>query len=321
MEKLTVICPVYNEEHYISDVLNFFLSAQPPSKELILVDGGSSDRTVEIINRYISANPNIKLLSNPDKFVPYALNMAITASTGDPVVRLDAHTKYHKDYFVAILECFSRTGADIVGGPMRAQGTTPLQLAVAYATSTPLGVGDSGFHDATKEGFTESVYLGAWRRSIFETTGMFDTEMLRNQDDEFHYRARKAGFTVYLDPAIKSTYYPRNSIIKLFSQYFQYGLFKPLVLKKVHTGLRLRHLIPSAFVLYLASFPLAFINLWWFSPFCLYLLLICLFAVKSNLSITSRFLLFIIYPALHISYGSGFLKGLILLISGRKPSI
>jgi len=204
---------------------------------------------------------------------------------------------------------------------MRAEGKTPLQLAVAYATSTPLGVGDSGFHDETKAGFTETVYLGAWRRAIFESTGMFDTDMLRNQDDEFHYRARQAGFTIYLDPAIKSTYFPRNSINRLFNQYFQYGLFKPLVLKKVHSGLRLRHLVPSGFVLYLASFPLVFINLWWISPICLYLLLICWFALKSNLSTASRFLLFIIYPALHLSYGAGFLKGLILLICGRKPTI
>jgi glycosyltransferase involved in cell wall biosynthesis len=318
---ITVICPVFNEEAYIRNILEFFLNAPPANKELILIDGGSTDTTVSIIEEYASRHGNIRLMHNPGKFVPFALNMAIQGSVGDPVIRLDAHTEYDSDYFNAVLRCFDKSGADIVGGPMRAEGKSGFQKAVAYATSTKLGVGDSGFHDESQEGFTESVYLGSWRRYIFEKTGLFDTDMLRNQDDEFHYRARREGFTIYLDPSIKSKYYPRSSPKSLFRQYYQYGLFKPLVLKKVRTGLRIRHLIPSCFFIYLLSLPLSLLFWWWILPGALYFILMGLFALRSSLPLVARIELFRIYPLLHISYGAGFLKGLFLLFRGRKPIV
>lgn len=316
---VTVICPVYNEQAYIRNILDFFIQAKPENKELIIIDGGSKDSTVSIVEEYQRKHPNIRLLHNPNKYVPFALNAAIDASVGDPVIRLDAHTDYENDYFEAILRCFAKSGADIVGGPMRAAGTTSFQQAVAYATSTPLGVGDSGFHDETKEGFTESVYLGAWRRSIFEKTGLFDTDMLRNQDDEFHYRASSKGFQIYLDPNIRSRYYPRKTLRSLSKQYYQYGYFKPLVLKKVSSGLKIRHLIPSGFVLYLLSLPVSVWQPLWLLPGAIYLLLILLFALRSGISLSARLALFVIYPALHLSYGTGFLQGFFILMNGKKP--
>jgi succinoglycan biosynthesis protein ExoA len=318
---ITVICPVFNEEAYIRQVLDFFIGAQPENKELILIDGGSSDKTVAIIQDYQSRYPGIKLLYNPDKYVPFALNKAITSSHGDPVIRLDAHTVYSTDYFEAILRVFAKTGADIVGGPMRAVGISTFQKAVASATSTKLGVGNSGFHDDEKEGFTDSVYLGAWRRSVFEKSGLFDTEMLRNQDDEFHYRARSLGCTIYLDPSIKSTYFPRDTAGALARQYYQYGLFKPLVLKKVRSGLRMRHLIPSLFFIYVCSLPAALLFHWWLVPGGIYLILMLIFAIQNRLPMAGRMWLFVVYPVLHLSYGAGFVKGLITIVNGGKPEL
>ena len=88
------------------------------------------------------------------------------------------------------METFGKTGADIVGGPMRAKGKTSFQNAVAKSTSSVFGIGDSGFHNDKKSGYVDSVYLGAWKREIFADTGLFDVDMKRNQDDEFHYRAK-----------------------------------------------------------------------------------------------------------------------------------
>jgi len=310
---ITVICPVYNEENYIEMLLHFFVHAAPAEKELIIVDGGSTDHTRKIIEKWQKEHSNIILLDNPDKYVPYALNKAIAAAAGDPIIRLDAHTVYADNYFEKIIETFRDTEADIVGGPMRAFGKTPLQSAIATATSTSFGVGDSSFHDPSYKGYVDSVYLGAWRRKVFEDVGMFHTRMKRNQDDEFHYRAKSKGKTIYLNPEIKSLYYPRDSFKKLFSQYFQYGLFKPLVLKKVKSEIKLRHLIPAIFVCYLLAVPLLYFYISFLAllPLLLYCLSDAFFSFRSGKTILEKLLAFIVYPVLHIAYGSGFLMGLI----------
>lgn len=320
---ITVICPVYNEEDYIGQVLQFFQDASPSEKELYIVDGGSNDRTCSIVEEWSKRNPNIYLLYNPERYVPYALNRAIQASKGNPVIRLDAHTEYAPDYFTAILNCFEKSGADIVGGPMRAVGKTPFQRAVAYCTSTKLGVGDSAFHDENAEGETESVYLGAWKRSVFEATGLFDTDMVRNQDDEFHYRARSKGKRIYLDPKIRSSYFPRSNVKSLYKQYYQYGLFKPLVLKKVRSGIRLRHLIPAGFVAYWAILPITLflLHAWALIPGLLYFLMVMLFFIRSSAPLDERKSYWSIYPALHFSYGTGFIKGIWqFLLFAQKPN-
>lgn len=307
--KISVVCPVFNESNYIAAVLDFFTHAAPADKELWIIDGGSTDNTCTIVNEWAEKYPNIHLLHNARKYVPYALNAAIPQCTGSFIVRLDAHTHYAPDYFEAILSAFEKSGAEIVGGPMRAAGRTPFQKAVAYCTSTAFGIGDSSFHDDTKEGFADSVYLGAWKRSIFKITGLFDEQMMRNQDDEFHYRAKSKGMKIYLDPAIRSTYFPRSTFKSLFRQYFQYGLFKPLVLKKVRSGIRLRHLIPAGFVIYLLLLPVlwCFTGIYSLAPLLLYFFLAMMFAVRKSGEFIYRLL---IYPTLHISYGLGFILGL-----------
>ncbi len=320
---ISVICPVRNESENIGELIEFVMNSQPSGKEFIIVDGASTDDTKAIIQSYQSKFPGVKLIDNPDKFVPFALNKAIKESVGDPIIRLDAHTRYASDYFERILDCFQTTGADIVGGPMRAVGESTFQKAVAIATSTSFGIGDSSFHDDSFEGFTESVYLGAWKRDIFDTTGYFDTQMLRNQDDEFHYRAKHHGFKIYLDPKIRSWYQPRSTAKSLWNQYFQYGLFKPLVLKKVRSGIKLRHLIPCCFCIYLFTLPVAIFNSVWLVPLMLYLFLNFLFSErygkKSGFMVIKSML--IVYPILHMSYGLGFLKGLFSVLIGSVPKI
>jgi len=310
--KISVIVPCRNEEHYISKVLDFFIDAEPANKELIIADGDSTDRTREIVAEYSGRHPGITLFQNPKRFVPFALNECIRRSRGEYIVRLDAHTEYAPDYFSKVVDTFEKTGAEIVGGPMRAKGRTTFQRAVAVCTSTIFGVGDSKFHDETAEGFSDSVYLGAWKKNIFSVTGLFDEAMLRNQDDEFHYRAKSKGMKIYLNPAIRSWYYPRGTIRSLMKQYFQYGLFKPLVLKKVSSEIKLRHLIPSAFVVYLISIPLLYILAGWLSifPLILYLFIDICFSIAKQKDPSEKFIALIIYPALHISYGCGFLLGL-----------
>jgi succinoglycan biosynthesis protein ExoA len=314
---ISVICPVYNESAYIKKLLEFYTHAQPVYKELILVDGNSTDDTCVIIKEYMQKRDDIRLLDNPRRIVPYALNKAIDAAKGDIIIRLDAHTDYAPDYFEKILETFENTDADIVGGPMRIAKGNTVQNAIGYATCTAFGVGNSSFHFPDYEGYTDSVYLGAWKKNIFKTTGLFDVAFKRNQDDEFHYRAKSLGFKIYQHPAIKLYYHPRSNFSLLFSQYYQYGLYKPLVLQKIKSALSIRHLIPAGFVLYLLSLPLYFILPFYigFLPLLLYFLGDIFFTFRTNKPISEMLAILLVYPILHISYGLGFIKGFI-----KKPS-
>lgn len=308
---ITVICPVYNEEEHIENILKFFVESKPDDKELILVDGGSTDRTVEIISDWIKKYNNIRLLHNQSKYVPFALNLAIKNSIGDPIIRLDAHTLYEKNYFEKILETFERTDADIVGGPMRKIGKTDFQLAVAYATTSMFGIGDSKIHKIDYNGESDHVYLGAWRRKLFDDIGYFDETLIRNQDDEFHYRAKSLGKKIYLSSDIVSYYYPRKNFKSLFKQYFQYGLYKPLVLKKIKSEIKIRHLIPAFFALYILILPFLLLNnIIFIVPLLIYFLINLIFTVPNRGSFKQKFLVFVIYPTIHFAYGIGSVLGI-----------
>lgn len=306
---ITVICPTYNEEASIDKVLEFLSRARPDEKEIIIVDGGSTDKTLDIVRKWASKSGNIKILSNPHKYVPFALNIALKNSTGNPIIRLDAHTEYAEDYLIRILETFERTGADIVGGPMLKKGRTYFQKAVAYATSTKFAIGDSKIHDPGFEGETDHVYLGAWQRKLFSEIGFFDERLMRNQDDEFHYRARSMGKKIYLTPSVKSYYYPRRNLFLLMKQYFQYGEYKPLVLLKVFSEFKLRHIIPSLFFLYICSLPFISNFPIMILPFFLYLFILFYYSFINTLTLPEKFYCILIYPSLHLAYGLGFLWG------------
>jgi succinoglycan biosynthesis protein ExoA len=317
---ISVIIPCHNEEKYISDLLTFLQRQDYPleSMEIFIVDGMSTDNTVEIIKTFQNLTSDLKLnlLTNLNGTVPYALNIALSQSTGNPIIRLDAHTEYSQDYFVKIIETFNRSGADIVGGPMRAAGKTHFQNAVAYCTSTKFGVGNSSFHDENAEGYVDSVYLGAWKGEIFKEVGMFDGQLKRNQDDEFHYRAKSKGKRIYLNPQIKSWYYPRDNFKSLFKQYFQYGLYKPLVLKKVSSEMKARHFIPAVFTLYILAIPWLYFYLGYlvFIFLLIYLIVDVAFAFVNRNRLLVKLYSLVIYPTLHTAYGIGFVMGALKII-------
>jgi len=310
---ITVICPTYNEENYIGNVLEFFVNAMPKEKELLVIDGGSNDNTRKIVKKWSELNENIHLLENPDKYVPYALNIGIRSSNGDPVIRLDAHAEYSPDYFEKILETLKLTNADVVGGPVNTIGKSSFQKAVAYAICTVFGIGNSKMHQTEYKGELDHVFPGAWNRKLFDEVGLFDERLVRNQDDEFHYRVRSFGKKVYQNPAIKLIYYPRDKVISLIKQYFQYGLFKPIVLRKIRSETKVRHLIPSLFTLYILFLAFSLVNIFYLVPLFVYILIDLYFALKAKTNIKVFAYSIFVYPIIHLSYGFGFLLGLLKL--------
>ena len=318
---VTIICPTYNEADSVEKVLEFLTKAGPEQKEIIIVDGGSTDGTPEKVVKWKSIFPNIKVLNNPNRYVPFALNIALKNSTGNPIIRLDAHTEYSEDYIIKILETFENTNADIVGGPMIKKGRTIFQRASAYATSSVFAIGNSKIHNTKFKGITDHVYLGAWKRDLFSEMGYFDERFVRNQDDEFHYRAKSRGKKIYMNPDIKSYYYPRKNLLLLIVQFFQYGKYKPLVLAKITSEIKLRHLVPPLFSLYLIILPFVLLSFATILPLFLYLILVIYYSFFNGLRIIEKLNCMLIFPSLHLAYGFGFIWGIRLIFKKNKKSL
>lgn len=307
---ISVICPCYNEEKHIRHILDFFLSASPKEKELLLIDGMSTDNTRAIIFEYAKEHPEIRLIDNPERIVPFGLNRGIQAARGAYIARLDAHTEYPADYFEQCLAVSRETGADNVGGAITSIATSSSGFAIAHAMSTPFGVGNTSFRTERIDGYVDTVPFGFWKKEAFEQFGLFDTDLKRNQDDEFNYRTIAKGGKIYISQKIHSTYYVRDSFKALFRQYYQYGVYKPLVFKKLNaSGVQIRHLIPMAFVAYVITLPLALVWPWYLLPLAAYLGLASRYASQAEglLVQVKSVWAFIL---LHMAYGSGFWVGL-----------
>lgn len=319
---VSVLMAVRNESGYIAKSLGAVLAQEYPRQllEIIVADGMSSDGTREIIRDLQANHPNIILIDNPGRIVAKGLNAAISIARGAIIVRVDGHTTIDPDYVHKCVELLMSTEADNVGGRMIGVGENDFARAVVLATSHPFGVGGARFHYSAKTEWVDTVYLGAWRRGLFDRIGLFDEELVRNQDDEFNYRLRNAGGRVLLSPEVKSEYVVRSKPRTLASQYFQYGYWKVRVMQKHPRQMRLSHFVPPLFVLALSGLAVL-------SPFSrtarrLLALLIGTYAgvvslatqdLSQNSASKANGLQYVpvVFPLLHLSYGSGFVWGLV----------
>ncbi|GIW43730.1 MAG: succinoglycan biosynthesis protein exoa [Candidatus Binatia bacterium] len=243
---ISVVIPMRNEGRHIARCLDSILAQDYPSDrfEVIVVDGDSDDNSRDVLARY---GERIRVLRNPARIVPTALNIGIRAARGDIIARVDAHTVLEPDYLREGVRTLRQTGADNVGGPMRTAGGGPTAEAIARAMDSPFGIG-AYFHFAQADREVDTVYMGMWPRSTFERVGLFDEELVRNQDDELNYRIRKAGGKVYLTVAMRSLYQNRESYRALARQFFEYGKWKVRVLQKHPRQMSWRHFVPPSFV-------------------------------------------------------------------------
>ena len=218
--------------------------------EIVVADGSDGPGMANAIRAHF---PEVRIAANPDRSIPAGLNRAIAAAAHDIILRCDARCILPPDYVRRTVATLVRTGAACVGGVQRPVGTEPFLRAVAMAMSSILGSGGARYRTGGAEGPTDTVFLGAWRRGTLDAMGGFDETLMRNEDYELNWRLRKAGGTVWLDPALAVGYRPRGSFAALAAQYFAYGTWKRIVLCRHHRSLRVRQLAAPVLVLGLAG--------------------------------------------------------------------
>ncbi len=328
---VTVICPVYNEEKFIEKCFNSILKQDYPQDniELFFVDGRSTDNTRSIIHNLINEYSFVKLLDNPFKVVPNALNIGIKESKGNVIIRIDGHCEYPPNYISTLVRYLVELNADNVGALWNTlpSNETVKCRSIALATSHNFGVGNSHHKVGVKQiKEVDTVPFGCFKREIFDKIGLFDEDLIRNQDDEFNARIINNGGKIFIIPELVIYYHARDTIGKVFKMYFQYGLFKPLVNKKLGKPATIRQFVPVLFVFSLISgILLSFISNIFFILLSLFLsvyFFVSLF-VSLKLAIQNKHIgLFLYLPfiffVIHFSYGFGYFKGLYNLVFKKK---
>jgi glycosyltransferase involved in cell wall biosynthesis len=315
MQRVTIAMPSFNEEHYIEACIASVQAQDYPAEliEILIADGRSTDKTREILERLSAADPRIRMIDNPARLQAAGLGLLVKEATGDIIVRMDVHAEYAPDYVRRCVETLERTGADNVGGAQRAKARTPFQQALCAALASPLGVGGAKYRSAEAEGFVDTVFLGAFRRRVFETVGLWDPGAITNEDAELNQRILDSGGQIYLSKDIVVHYFPRDSIKTLAKQYFRYGRGRARTLLKLGRFPTLRPLLPF-FLVSGAAALLVTPPLWPFAPaaFATYALATGAEAVRVGAKLGPRAIpaIWAIFPVLHASHGAGFAAGL-----------
>lgn len=314
--KVTIGIPCLDEERYIEACIQCVLEQDYPREhtEIIVADGGSTDRTRDILERLAREHENFRWIHNPGRIQAAAMNEIIRVATGDVLVRIDAHAEYASDYVRKCIDVLAQTGADNVGGAARARAKNWFQRALCRALSSPAGVGGAKFRTEDAEGYVDTVWGGAFPRRVFETIGMYDPGAIVNEDAELNQRILEAGGRIYLSREIEAYYFPRDSFSGLLKQYFRYGMGRARTMLK-HGGLvTVRPIIPFAAVVggaaLLATSP--------FQPFTLpafgaYALVTGIEAVRvgRHEGAWAIPVVWAIFPVMHAAHGVGFGAGLV----------
>ena len=326
---ISVLIPCRNEVQYIEKAVDSILNQEYPYGEIevIIIDGLSDDGTLEVIERLIHKDNRVKIVQNTAQTTPHAMNLGLKTAKYDLILRIDAHAFAGQDFLKNNYKAITK-GSDIMcaGGRINNIYENNISEIIGYAMSCSFGVGNATFRVGGNEGFVDTVAFGVYKKEVFDKVGVFNEELIRNQDDELNFRITKQGYKILYDPAIQSFYYVRASVGKLYKQYYQYGYWKVYVNRMHKTLTSVRQIIPVLFVLGLVlgavlSLLVTSFAYLYVSGILFYIVLALVFGIKTTKSFKKGGMTALIFPVLHWSYGLGYLNGLLsFAILNRKPS-
>ncbi len=311
MTTVSIIIPCRNEEKFIGKCLKSLVNQDYPKEkmEVLIVDGMSEDKTREIIEDFKIKNSELKIriLDNPQKFTPFALNIGIKEAKGEIIIRMDAHAYYEKDYISKCVKYLKEYNADNVGGIIKTlpNQDTLIARAIALCLSHPFGAASLFRLGSTKPREADTVFGGCYKKEVFEKIGLFNENLIRSQDMEFNLRLKRAGGRILLTPEIVAYYYPHSNLFEFFNHNFKDGVWSILPLKFVKIPFKLRHYLPLLFVL---TLPL---SIW---PYILISLFFSLQIAFREKDLKLFFLMPLVFATRHFGYGLGSVWGLIKLL-------
>lgn len=333
---VSVVMPCYNEERFIQTALqNLYSQYDKENYEIVIVDGRSTDRTREVIEEFAVTHPDLslRLVDNPDRHIPKALNLGIDAARGELIIRMDSHAAPSVGYVRRCVELLLRNDAAVVGMYCCVQPSQAgvMARAIAAVVSHPFGIGDASYRldQASPQQLVDTVAFGAFRKALWQRLGGFNEALHTNEDYDFNYRVRAAGGTVLLDRAEHTTYFARGTLGGLITQYFRYGKWKARMIRLHPSSIKARHLVAPVFVLSLLLLPI--LGIWWWPAWALlaielfaYFALAVYFATKISQKQENRLQMMLLLPivffTLHITWGVSFLLSVIQpSFKERKP--
>jgi len=313
---VTVIIPTFNEQNFIVDCLGSIMSGNYPAEklEILVIDGGSTDNTCELVSDYSKLHQEIRLVYNDKKIVPAAINLGLAQAKNEVIVWLGAHALYEPDYIVNSVRVLLEEQCASVGGIIIPHGKTITGKAIATATSSKFGIGNAKYRYATKREIVDTVFGGCWMKSNALIVGGFNERWIRNQDYEFNCRLREHVGNIILDPTIRCTYFCRETIRGLAKQYFQYGFWRFQTFAQHNSSFTIRQaaplllLISLIFSLYLIAIGNKFGYLTPLIYSATSALISIILSIKGQ-NIHYFYLLPTIFATLHFSWALGFAKG------------
>jgi succinoglycan biosynthesis protein ExoA len=316
---VTVMMPVRNEQHHLPKAVESVLAQNyPGTLEIILAIGPSVDQTQQVATELAKKYSGIKLIQNPKGLTTVGLNLAIAQSSGEIIIRVDAHSELADNYIDRGVQILRETGSVLTGGIMNAKGNSPLQKAVAFGYGSRLGLGGGRYHVGGKAGEAESAYLGIFDAVALKKVSGYDEKIIRGEDWDLAQRLKAQGGKIWFSPELVVNYWPRSNIKALAWQFYSTGVWRGELTRRSPSKASIRYFIPPiALLLMIALLGSAAIGVigitFLIIPIALYLLMLSLAAGTAKLfGVVDRLMIFIALPVMHLTWASGFWVGFVL---------
>lgn len=311
---VSVVIPAFNEERFIGACLQSILDQGEDEVQVIVVDGASSDRTADVVQKFANRDPRVELVTNPSRTIPSSLNLGLARARGRWLVRVDAHSTISRGYISRAVGHLETGNWGGVGGRKDGVGTTPAGRAIAVAMASRFGVGNSTYHHGEEMREVDHVPFGAYPTSLVRELGGWDERFTGNEDFEFDYRLRSLGQRLLFDPELHIAWHCRQSVGELFRQYRRYGRAKAAVARSHPRSMRPRHLAPPGYVALLAlgvALRRSRLTTLVVMPYVISIAVATARAARELDDVSEVPYLAATFPAMHLGWGYGFWQGCI----------